>query len=897
MPDNTGPPIWQQYQRLKRQHPNSLLLFRLGDFYETFDADAELVARELEIVLTSRELGRGQRHPLAGIPHHSLETHRARLVARGHRVAICEQITDPSAARGLVDRAVVRVVTPGTVVEPALLDARSNNFLAALLLAPAGAGIAHVDVTTGELACCQVEPEAARPRRGDGATPPDVLRRALHELERLGPAELIVPAADTRAGVPPDLPAEIAARFQVTPFDAWRFSEQVGAEKLRGHYRVGSLEAFGCAEKPLAAAAAGALLQYLGETMAGTLDVLARPRTYDVGGFMALDPATRRSLELTAGARSGGLPGSLLGVLDRTRTAMGGRLLRAWLGRPLLDRAEIDRRLDAVAALHATSLVRARLASHLARVADLERLVGRVVQRLALPRELIALRDSLALLPALRTALAEVASLADLAADIGEHGDVADLIRRALVASPPPTVADGGLFRPGYAAELDDLLASSQGARDWMATLETRERERTGVRALRVGYNKVFGYYLEVSHAALRLPPTPELRRLGAGETVQVVLETDLAYSRRQTLVGAERYVTVELKEKEELLLDAQARLAELEARLYRDLCARIAEAREPLLRTAAALARLDVLLALADVAAANRYVRPCVADDETIEILGGRHPVVELAPLESGFVPNDTRLACDAEQVVVVTGPNMAGKSTYLRQVGLIVLMAQIGSFVPADEARIGLVDRVFTRVGAHDDIAAGHSTFMVEMAETAAILNHATRRSLLILDEIGRGTSTFDGLAIARAIVEHVHDHPRLGCRTLFATHYHELTELAKSLARVRNARVEVLEEGDRVVFLHRVVPGGADRSYGVHVAGLAGIPTSVVQRARDLLADLERRRPARRPRPNGRGLFDAPREPLLDEIAALEVDGLTPLQALQRLYDLRDRARAVS
>jgi DNA mismatch repair protein MutS len=907
-----GPPIWQQYQRLKRQHPGALLLFRIGDFYETFDQDAEILARELEIVLTSRELGRGRRHPLAGVPHQALESHLARLVARGHRVAICEQLTDPATARGLVERAVVRVVTPGTVVEPGLLDARSNNYLAGLVLAPHGAGIAHLDVTTGEFACCQIGVDAPHGRRHDGAAA-DLLRRVVHELERLGPAELIVPAADPRAGTPPELPTEIGARFQVTPFDAWRFADDTAGEKLRRHYQTGTLEPFGCADRPLAAGAAGAVLQYVGEAMPGALANLAPLRTYDPSGFMALDPATRRSLELTCGSRSGNLQGSLLGVLDRTRTPMGGRLLRAWLTRPLIDRPAIEARLDAVAALHGSGFVRARLGSRPSRVADLERLVGRIVQRTAQPRELHALRESLAVLPTLRDDLNELtddpsrddgapapSTLGDLRDAIGQHDAVADEIGRALVASPPPTAAEGGLIQTGYSPELDDLNERSRAAREWMATLEARERQRTGLRGLRVGYNKVFGYYLELSQSALRLPPTPELRALANGrpiETVQDALESCLGYARRQTLVGAERYATQELKEKEELVLEAQERIAELEGRLFRELCSRVADEREALLATASALARLDVFLALADVAAANRYVRPRITEDGTIEIVAGRHPVVELGPLESGFVPNDTRLSTQAEQILIVTGPNMAGKSTYLRQVGLIVLMAQIGSFVPADQATIGLVDRVFTRVGAQDDIATGQSTFMVEMAETAAILNHATGRSLLILDEIGRGTSTFDGMAIARAIVEHVHDHPRLGCRTLFATHYHELTELARTLPRVRNARVDVLEEGDRVVFLHRVVPGGADRSYGVHVASLAGIPSSVVQRARELLRDLERRpRRSARAEPSARGLFDPPRDPLLDELAALDPDALTPLQALNRLYDLRDRARRI-
>jgi DNA mismatch repair protein MutS len=872
-----GPPVWQQYQRFKRQHPDAILLFRMGDFYETFDEDAQLIAAELEIALTAREMGRGRRHPLAGIPYHALDGHLARLVARGHRVAICEQTGDPATSRGLVDRAVTRVVTPGTVAEPGLLDAKRNNFLAALALGDGRAGLAHMDVTTGEFRCCEVRP----PRPGAD----ELARAVVQELERIGVAELLVPAAEPRRGPPPDLPPGLSA-FSLTPYDAWRFGPDAAAERLKSQFGVRTLEGFGCADDSLAAGAAGALVQYLAETNAAALGHLEGLRSYGLDEFMALDAATRRNLELTAGGRAGGRQGSLLAVLDRTRTAMGARMLRRWLAQPLLGRAPLEERLDAVEALVGSGFARARLAGHLAGVADLERLVGRCVAATALPRELIAIRDTLRTVPAIRSELAGL--MPGLAAELPPADELADLIERAIVPEPPPTLAEGGVIRAGYAPELDELVESSRDARAWMAGLEARERERTGLRGLRVGYNRVFGYYIEVSAGALRV-----------GQT-QAFLERECGYVRKQTLVGAERYVTQELKEKEELVLEARERMVALEARLFRELLAEVSAGRQALLQAAAALARLDALASLAEVASANRYVRPRLTDDDAIEIVGGRHPVVEQAALESGFVPNDTRLASREEQILIVTGPNMAGKSTYLRQVGLLVLMAQIGSFVPADQATIGLVDRIFTRVGAQDDIATGQSTFMVEMAETANILHHATARSLVILDEIGRGTSTFDGMAIARAIVEFLHDHPRLGCKTLFATHYHELTELERRLSRVRNMRVEVLEEGERVVFLHRVVPGGADRSYGIHVARLAGIPASVTQRARDLLKELESgRRRASRPAANGHGpgLFDPPRDPLIDDLAALQPDGLTPLQALNKLYELRERARAAS
>jgi DNA mismatch repair protein MutS len=870
-----GPPVWQQYQRFKRQHPDAILLFRMGDFYETFDEDAQLIARELEIALTGREMGKGRRHPLAGIPYHALDGHLARLVARGHRVAICEQTGDPATSRGLVDRAVTRVVTPGTVAEPGLLDAKRNNYLAALALGDGRAGLAHMDVTTGEFRCCAIEPPRGRPE--------ELVRLVAQELERIGAAEVLVPTAEPRRGVPPDLPPALAV-FTLTPYDAWRFGPEAAAERLKSHFGVRTLEGFGCADDSLAAGAAGALVQYLAETNAAALGHLDGLRSYGLGEFMALDAATRRNLELTAAGRAGGRQGSLLAVLDRTRTAMGGRMLRRWLAQPLLSRRPLEERLDAVEALVGSGFARARVAGHLAVVADLERLVGRCVATTALPRELLTIRDSLRVVPAIRGELEGL--LPALAAELPPTEALADLVERAIVPEPPATLGDGGVIRPGYSPELDALVESTRDARAWMAGLEARERDRTGVRGLRVGYNKVFGYYIEVSSAALRV-----------GET-QARLERECGYVRKQTLVGAERYVTQELKQKEELVLEAQERIVALEGSLFRRLLADVAAEREWLLRVAAALARLDTLVALAEVASASRYVRPTLTDDDAIEIVAGRHPVVEQSALDAGFVPNDTRLSCREEQVLIITGPNMAGKSTYLRQVGLLVLMAQIGSFVPAEQATIGLVDRIFTRVGAQDDIATGQSTFMVEMAETANILHHATGRSLVILDEIGRGTSTFDGMAIARAIVEFVHDHPRLGCKTLFATHYHELTELERRLPRVRNLRVEVLEEGERVVFLHRVVPGGADRSYGIHVARLAGIPASVTQRARDLLKDLEsgRRRAApARANGHGPGLFDPPRDPLLEELAALQPDGLTPLQALNKLYDLRERARA--
>ena len=740
-----GPPVWQQYLRFKRAHPGTLLLFRMGDFYETFDGDAEIVARELEIVLTAREMGKGQRHPLAGIPYHALDGHLAKLVGRGYRVAIAEQTSDPAASRGLVERAVVRVVTPGTVGEPHMLDARANNFLAALHLDRAGAGLAYVDVTTGEFVCAQIDAD-----RRPGAEA-QLAERAIAELQRIGVAELLVPLDDPRRDETPTLSGVPLEAFRATPCEGWRFRDEMARDRLKAHFGVATLDGFGCGDRPLAVGAAGALLQYVADTTPTALAQLRSLRTADLGAYMALDPATRRNLELTTGAR-GGVDGSLLAVLDRTRTPMGGRLLRSWLAHPLLAVAPLQERLDRVQLLHGSGAVRARLAASLAKVGDLERLTGRVVQGTAAPRELIALARGLRQVAPIRDALGDLPPNT-WRGDVAPLDDVADLIERALVADPPPTLANGGVIAAGFSAELDDLMASSRDAREWMATLETRERAETGLRVLRVGYNRVFGYYLELSSAALRLPPTPEMlarANAGAPATVQEYLERERGYVRKQTLVGGERYVTPELKEKEQLLAEAQERIVALERRVYDELVRALAARRDELCALATALASLDAHLGLADVAAANRYVRPRLDDGDAIEIVGGRHPVVEPS-VDGGFVPNDARLSCSAEQVLIVTGPNMAGKSTYLRQVALIVLMAQIGSFVPAAEATIGLVDRIFTRVGAQDDIATGQSTFMVEMAETANILHNATGRSLLVLDEIGRGTATFDGMAIA--------------------------------------------------------------------------------------------------------------------------------------------------
>ncbi len=895
-------PIRQQYLSVKRQYPDAILFFRLGDFYEMFDDDAELVARELEITLTKRDFGRGLRSPMAGVPHHAADGYIARLISKGYRVAICEQVSDPALSRGLVEREVIRVVTPGTVVDPAMLAAKRNNFLAAAALSRDAVGVAWVDITTGEFACAQfsaTDPEAA----------------LAQELTRVQPAEALVEAArPVRVPLPrraarrgdddhasamsddgDDEPASLAERLAaldprhsltVTPWDARYFREDTARERLLEHFHVASLEPFGCESLPLAVRAAGAILAYLQETQRGALAQITGLETYSVSGFMTLDAHTRRNLELFESGRGGGSKGSLLGVLDYTRTPMGGRLLRRWLGEPLLDLGRLRERQDAVAVAKEQVALRARLTPILSRAGDIERLINRALQRIATPRDLVALAHGLRAVEEVAAATVDAPEgLARVCAAIHPLPELQALIASALVDEPPLTMAEGGVIRQGYHAELDTLTDAARNGRQWVADLERKERERSGISTLKVGYNKVFGYYLEVSNSQLSRVPED--------------------YIRKQTLSTGERFITPDLKEYEALILNAHEKSVKLEQELFAALRADVAEQwGERVLRTARALAELDTLLALGEVAARRNYCRPALDESDTIHIIAGRHPVVEATQRDVAFVPNDTEMSTSDAQILLLTGPNMAGKSTYLRQVALITLMAQIGSFVPAESARIGLVDRIFTRIGAQDDLATGQSTFMVEMVETATILRHATPRSLVILDEIGRGTSTYDGLAIARAIVEYLHNNRSRGARTLFATHYHELVELARALPRVRPYTAAVAEEDGQVVFLRTIVPGGADKSYGIHVAQLAGIPRQVVRRAEEALEELERKgdlghrrqrmREMAPPQVAQLTLFSAEPDPIIEELKALEIDELTPLEAIGRLYELQRKAR---
>ncbi len=849
-------PIRKQYLRLKAQHPDAILFFRLGDFYETFDADAEIAARELDLVLTSRPVAKGVRVPMAGVPHHAVENYIARLIEKGYRVAIAEQVGEVT-GKGLVEREVTRVVTPGTVVEPALLDARRPNYLAALVVEEDRAGLAYTDITTGEFATTQLAREEV-PR----------------ELARLQPRECLFPdAREWKSAGPagPPLPDLNFPGIHFTPYPAYRFEPGTARQSLLDHFGVATLEGFGCEGKPLAVRAAGAILQYLRETQKGALAQLTTLRTYSTDRFLAMDPTTRRNLELTESLRERRVQGSLLGVLDRTLTPMGGRLLRARIAQPLVDREAIERRLDEVERFVQDGILRARVREALKDMPDLERLVNRVVGGIATPRDLMGIRRALEAVGKLAPTPTSIPLPPFPLAGEGVR-EIADLIARALVDDPPASLSEGGVIRPGFSEELDGLLRSVREAKEWLASLERREQERTGIKNLRVGYNKVFGYYIEVTKANLSAVP-PD-------------------YIRKQTLVGAERFITPELKEMETLILNAEERQVEVETRIFREVCARIAARAPALLETARAVARLDVAAALAEVAVRNRYVRPELTEENVLEIIGGRHPIVEQSIAEP-FVPNDLRLD-DEARILIITGPNMAGKSVYIRQNALIVLMAQMGSFVPAERARIGIVDRIFTRIGAQDEVASGQSTFMVEMVETANILNNATPRSLLILDEIGRGTSTYDGISIAWAVVEYLHNHPQRRARTLFATHYHELIELADRLPGVQNVNLAVAEEGGQVVFLHKVVSGGADRSYGIHVAQLAGVPRPVINRAQELLEGLEsgKFRPGTpAPRPYQPVLF-ADEHPVVEELRKLDISQMTPLEAINKLYELQQR-----
>ena len=858
--DASTPPMLKHWREVKAQHPDTILFYRVGDFYEMFHEDAELAARVLEITLTSR----GDGVPLAGVPVKAAAEYLRQLIGAGHRVAICDQVEDPRLARGLVRREVVETVTPGAMLQEGWLAGGKNNFLVALAGADGRVGLAAIDLSTGEFLLETLEAAGVA-----------------EALGRLGPAEIVLPG---------DLVVQPEDGVLRTVRERWEFDPELAREELARRFALAALDGLGIGpDDAPALGAAGALLRYLTELQPSGLPHLARPLVRRSDAFLWLDEMTRRNLELVEPLRAGARGCTLLETIDATVTPMGGRLLRQWLLSPLRDPAAVGYRLDAVEVLVHDGRGRARLREALDGMRDVERLAGRAAAGRATPRELGALRDSFLRLPDISEALSALAAstlpgggraaaLADGSDELDLLAELAAELARGLEERPPAALADGGVIRPGYDAELDELRSLRDGGRQYIAALQQRERERTGIPSLKVGFNKVFGYYLEITNAhAARVPRD---------------------YERRQTLASAERYVTPELKEYEARVLGAEERMTVREAELFGALRAAVGQAIARVQRTARVLARLDVWAALADRAVAGRYARPAVHDGFDLVLRESRHPVIERMMARESFIPNDARFT-EAERVALVTGPNMAGKSTILRQIGLCVVLAQMGSFVPAAEASVGAVDRLFTRVGASDNLAQGQSTFMVEMSETSAILHNAGARSLVLLDEIGRGTSTYDGVAIAWAVTEHLHD--RVGCKTMFATHYHELMQLPERLQHARNYNVAVRETGDTVVFLHRLEPGGTDRSYGIHVAQLAGLPDGVVSRAREILGTLEgehRMVPGAPPEaardPGQLALFtDAPPDPMMEELRLIDVNALTPLEALNRLAELQRRA----
>lgn len=928
-------PMFRQYNSIKRQYPDVLLLFRMGDFYELFGEDAKVAAQELELTLTSREAGKGSRIPMCGVPHHAVERYLARLIRKGYRAAICDQVEDPKKAKGLVRREVTRVVTPGTVLEDSMLEHGSHNYLVALARDGERVGLAAADVSTGDFLVTEVAAwdrlpacrgggdsassdggpaasQAAPHGGGDRHPRPTAnvhgLGVLLDELHRLQPAECLLPAElyddDTlRSAI------ERGLQARLTRVETEAFPHKSPAQALAEHFGVSSLRGYGCHDMPAAIAAAAIVLDYLRANHLAALPHLSGITTYSIQDFMVLDGTTRRNLELTASLAAGSREGSLLGVLDKTLTPMGARLCRQWVLQPLLDRQNIERRLDAVEEFVNAPDLGQEVGQELRQIRDIERLMSRTAAGTANARDLRALQASLTHLPAVREALhregshrnvARAASprsaqpktagascsgynlntplLLDIHNRLDPLEDVAELIDTTLVEDPPAQITDGGMMRSGVDEALDELRTASSSGKQWIAALEASERERTGIKSLKVGFNQVFGYYIEVSKAKLDLVPED--------------------YIRKQTLTNAERFITPGLKEQEAKVLGAEEKIAELERELFVRLREQVAAHACRVMETASALGQLDVLISFARVAVENGYSKPMVHDGDEIRIDGGRHPVVERADPDMAFVPNDCYANTSTDRMLIVTGPNMAGKSTYLRQVALIVLMAQIGCFVPARAAKIGLVDRIFTRVGARDDLASGQSTFMVEMTEAANILHNATDRSLVILDEIGRGTSTFDGLSIAWAISEYILKH--IGAKTLFATHYHHLNELAEIMEGVKNYRILVKEEGDDITFLHKIAPGGTDRSYGVQVARLAGLPPQVIERAQQVLHTLESDQVTSiSPDAKSVGppmqlqLFEAAPDPLIDALKGLDLDSMTPMEALTWLNEAKRKA----
>lgn len=873
-------PMMQQYMETKKEYKDCILFYRLGDFYEMFFDDALTASKELEITLTGKNCGLEERAPMCGVPYHAVDSYLSRLVEKGYKVAICEQVEDPKQAKGIVKREVIRIVTPGTNIDSMTMDETKNQYIMSIVFDAGRYGVSIADVSTGDYFVTET----------DSAT------KLFDEIYKFAPSEIICNEALYVSGIQLE---DLKNRMQVaiSALDAWYFDEDLCKKALREHFQVSSLESLGVADYECGVIASGALLQYLIETQKTSLAHLTKLTTYSTGKYMVLDSSTRRNLELCETLREKQKRGSLLWVLDKTRTAMGARLLRKYVEQPLIDKEEITKRLDAVEELLKESISREEIREYLSSVYDLERLVGKISYQSANPRDLTAFKASLAMLPHIRCIMGDMKSLLlkNLYNEIDPLEDLCDLVERAIVEEPPFAMKEGGIIRDGYHEEVDRLRKAKTDGKTWLAELEQKEREKTGIKNLRIKYNKVFGYYLEVTNSFKNMVPD--------------------YYTRKQTLTNAERYIIPELKDLEDLILGAEDKLYALEYELYCDVRNRIADEIVRIQTTAKAVAAVDAFASLALVAERNHYVRPKINEKGTIDIKDGRHPVVEMMIPNHMFIANDTYLDDRKNRVSIITGPNMAGKSTYMRQTALIVLMAQIGSFVPASQANIGLVDRIFTRVGASDDLASGQSTFMVEMTEVANILRNATSKSLLVLDEIGRGTSTFDGLSIAWAVVEHISNARLLGAKTLFATHYHELTELEGKIDSVNNYCIAVKEKGDDIVFLRKIVKGGADRSYGIQVAKLAGVPETVITRAREIseeLSDADITTRVRQMSVQGQemkgkeksqkldvvdmaqiSLFDtASDHDVIEELKSMDISHMTPMDAMNTLYQLQNK-----
>ncbi len=876
---NEYTPMMRQYLEIKEANLDYILFYRLGDFYEMFFEDAKIVSKELELTLTSKNCGLKERAPMCGIPYHAVEGYLNKLVKKGYKVAICEQIGDPKLAKGLVERKVIRVVTPGTNTDSQALDESKNNYIMCIVYLADKYGISLADVSTGDYYATEVDTE----------------RKLLDEMNKYMPAEIVCNEAFLMSGADLD---DIKGRLHicVTPLDSWYFSEETAIGTLKDHFQIHSLESIGLHDFTCGSIAAGSLLKYLYETQKNSLSHMAAIHPYITGKYMIIDSSTRRNLELTETLREKSKRGSLLWVLDKTKTAMGARMLRSYLEQPLIGKAEITDRLNAVEELNEQMITREELREYLNPIYDLERLITRITYQTANPRDLISFKNSIRMLPSIKKLLSDFSGslLQEIQNDLDTLEDIYQKIEHGISEDAPVLVHDGGIIKEKYNKEVDRLRDSKTDGKSWLADLEAKERDKTGIKNLKIKYNKVFGYYLEVTNSYHHLVPD--------------------YFTRKQTLANAERYITPELKELEDVILGAEDKLTVLEYDLFREIREFIADEVVRIQKTAKAIARLDVFASFAHVAEQNHYCRPKLNENGLIDIKSGRHPVVEKMIAHNMFISNDTYLDNSKKRISIITGPNMAGKSTYMRQTALIVLMAQIGSFVPADSANIGIVDRIFTRVGASDDLASGQSTFMVEMTEVANILRNATKDSLLVLDEIGRGTSTFDGLSIAWAVVEHISNPKLLGAKTLFATHYHELTELEGKLDNVTNYCIAVKEKGDDIVFLRKIVPGGADKSYGIQVARLAGLPESVLARAKviveelsandisDIAKNINVHTTAKKKKPTldevdlaQISLFDTVKDDdIISEIRDIDVTVLTPIEAMNKLYELQNKVK---